>query len=229
MKTTEYQKFEEYAQTQCKGLNLQSLLINPISRLPRYKLLLSEIIKNTEKEHFDYESLKKALSEIEKTTTTINEGIKDYESRTKVFEIQLRLINPENWVKPDRLFIKQGILTKIVSASSTGKDESFEFILFSDMLIYCTKEKKDKLRLKNKLEINDTFIIKNIDENNNKFEINSSQESFVVCANTLTEKNDWINVLTQTVSDFKLFFFFFFFCVLNIYVLLCNNFVQLIL
>ena len=45
----------------CDGKTLQSLLILPIQRLPRYKLCLSEIVKYTEPDHPDLADLKEAL------------------------------------------------------------------------------------------------------------------------------------------------------------------------
>src|SRR5689334_17134532 len=37
----------------CGGLNLASMLIKPIQRIPRYKLLLEELQRNTEPTHPD--------------------------------------------------------------------------------------------------------------------------------------------------------------------------------
>ena len=48
-----------------EGKTLQSLLILPIQRLPRYKLCLSEIVKLTEDDHPDISDLKEALRLVE--------------------------------------------------------------------------------------------------------------------------------------------------------------------
>jgi hypothetical protein len=37
-----------------KGMDLQSILIKPIQRLPKYVLLLKDLLKHTEKSHIDY-------------------------------------------------------------------------------------------------------------------------------------------------------------------------------
>jgi len=58
---------------QCKKLNLESFLIMPVQRLPRYELLLRDLIKITSKKHEDYESLCKGLESVQKVTTVINE------------------------------------------------------------------------------------------------------------------------------------------------------------
>jgi hypothetical protein len=40
-----------------KGMDLQSILIKPIQRLPKYVLLLKDLYKHTEKSHIDYENI----------------------------------------------------------------------------------------------------------------------------------------------------------------------------
>jgi len=41
--------------------NLESLMFEPIQRLPRYKLLFKDLLKKTETDHPDYEGIKAAL------------------------------------------------------------------------------------------------------------------------------------------------------------------------
>ena len=49
-----------------------SLLITPIQRPPRYKLLLTELLKLTPEDHPDREDLQKALLAVEKVRNRIN-------------------------------------------------------------------------------------------------------------------------------------------------------------
>lgn len=48
-----------------KPLSLEHLLIMPIQRIPRYTLLLGELLKSTQPNHPDYEDLKKAIKSLE--------------------------------------------------------------------------------------------------------------------------------------------------------------------
>jgi hypothetical protein len=54
-------------------LNLQSYLILPIQRLPRYKLLLSELLDASDVDHDDFASLSKAKEYIDAQITHLNE------------------------------------------------------------------------------------------------------------------------------------------------------------
>lgn len=45
----------------CKLQTFQSFLLMPVQRIPRYKLLLDDLIHNTPEIHYDYDDLEKAL------------------------------------------------------------------------------------------------------------------------------------------------------------------------
>eukprot|EP01080_Neovahlkampfia_damariscottae_P005677 gene5677-9498_t len=56
----------------CRGQDLLTLLINPIQRIPRYALLLKELLKNTPKDHPEYDTLVSTLDEIKKVAEELN-------------------------------------------------------------------------------------------------------------------------------------------------------------
>ena len=54
------------------GMTLQSLLIMPVQRVPRYILLLRDLFKHTWSEHPDYANLQQAASQMEELTQFLN-------------------------------------------------------------------------------------------------------------------------------------------------------------
>jgi FYVE/RhoGEF/PH domain-containing protein 3 len=56
---------------------LSSLLIQPIQRIPRYEMLLSDLVKHTWDSHPDMESLQKALAVIKANAQFVNAQKKD--------------------------------------------------------------------------------------------------------------------------------------------------------
>lgn len=52
------------AQPLCGG-GLESLLIGPVQRIPRYRLLLDQMLKNTDQEHEDFIALKEAFEKVQ--------------------------------------------------------------------------------------------------------------------------------------------------------------------
>jgi len=51
---------------------LSSLLIQPVQRVPRYEMLLMDMVKNTWETHPDLQSLQKALAAIKEIAKFIN-------------------------------------------------------------------------------------------------------------------------------------------------------------
>jgi RhoGEF domain/PH domain len=70
---------------------LENLLIAPIQRMPRYNLLLQEIIKLTPDEHRDRAPLEQALAHIRAVNEHINEHKKRMENLERVLQIQRKL------------------------------------------------------------------------------------------------------------------------------------------
>ena len=56
-------------------LRLNALLITPVQRIPRYKMLLEDVIKNTPDCHPDKRSLKEALEQIDALAWHINDQV----------------------------------------------------------------------------------------------------------------------------------------------------------
>jgi hypothetical protein len=54
------------------GLSIESLLINPIQRLPRYEILLNQLLRFTPKFHFNHLNVKNLILEIEKFNILID-------------------------------------------------------------------------------------------------------------------------------------------------------------
>eukprot|EP01083_Nonionella_stella_P115268 341565_1 len=199
--------FSKFCDKQCgvffNNLSLEQLLILPIQRMPRYKLLLTEIVKFTPQNHPNLQLLKQALADIAKVNDSINDGIKDFESRIEVQNIENRL--KINLVTPARRYIKQGQLCKIEM-----KDDQmyYLFILFNDCLLYASQSMiGSKLILGKILEFNEKFSVKetstsiNVHGIKNLFEIHSTTESFFVFAGSKKEMDDWIDAINKSCTE----------------------------
>ena len=118
-------------------LKLNSLLITPIQRVPRYKMLLEDVIKKTPDNHVDKVSLKEALKQIEDVAQHIEERLKEHEMAKVMLNIQKSLAgNQPNIIAPGRRLLKQGKLMKVPRAGGTHGQQRY-FVLFSDILMYC--------------------------------------------------------------------------------------------
>ena len=69
------EKFQKYCKEKmsiCNGLDLSSLLIQPIQRIPRYELLIREVLSNTHNSHPDREELESCYDELKTMNSKIN-------------------------------------------------------------------------------------------------------------------------------------------------------------
>ena len=125
------------------GLGLADLLIQPIQRVPRYRLLLEELLKHTPEEHADYTQCVGALDQIKHVATELNEAKRTAELKLNTME-RLRQLNAVDLMEPHRSIVKDGLLDCELPLPGQGFAESAaelsakssHIFLFSDILIH---------------------------------------------------------------------------------------------
>ncbi|KAF9229502.1 hypothetical protein BS17DRAFT_688846 [Gyrodon lividus] len=100
-------------------LNMEGYLLLPVQRIPRYRLLLEELIRSTPPTYsFMDDALDRALAEISSLANNMNEGKREAESRRKLVQWQTRIRGrfPSPLVQPHRRLIMDGplMLTRVV-------------------------------------------------------------------------------------------------------------------
>ncbi|KAJ3564254.1 hypothetical protein NP233_g8417 [Leucocoprinus birnbaumii] len=108
-------------------LNLEGYLLLPVQRIPRYRLLLEELLRNTPPTYeFIEDHLERALAEIASLASNMNEGKREAESRRKLVQWQARIRGkfPSPLVQPHRRLIMDGplLLTRVVRKAVVSFD-----------------------------------------------------------------------------------------------------------
>lgn len=130
---------------QSANQDLQSLLLMPVQRVPRYRLLLESLLKVTDADHGDHEHLKVAIKKISECASYQNDKIAESNSRMKVAQIAARLKMPD-LVQPYRMLIAEGELT----IRSGIKTRPVYVYLFTDVMII---QKQGKLLKRNLVRV----------------------------------------------------------------------------
>lgn len=100
------------------NLNLQAYLLLPIQRIPRYNLLLKDLLRNTDDSDPDYTNLHNAVQQIEYIAVFVNESIRKHEMFVEMISIQKSFIGMKQvLIVPGRSLIKRGPLKKICRRS----------------------------------------------------------------------------------------------------------------
>lgn len=139
---------------------LNSLMIIPIQRVPRYKLLLEQVLLYTSPADTDFRSIKESIKQIENTVLHINSCVEDQEVTQMLINLQNSLVNHSpNIVKPSRKVIKEGLLNKV---TRTGGEIKRYCVLMSDIFMYCKiiKDRTPNTIVENSLECCCIFPLK---------------------------------------------------------------------
>ena len=139
--------------------NLEFYLIMPVQRVPRYNLLLQDLLKNTTDQHPDYMALKEALNETKKRAQEINEHKRVQHLTELTIALQHRIKgtfatplhqpyrNPNTGTGPRILlhsglmevgwYTKRGLKGKKSYLKSVQVGKLFLLVLFNDLLLQC--------------------------------------------------------------------------------------------
>jgi len=123
---------------------LSTLLIQPIQRIPRYEMLLSDLVKNTWENHPDMESLQKALALIKANAQFVNAQKKRFEDSQKLLEIQTKVGMTDLFVPHRGVILDNDLLL-----SKNGKPSvAVKCCLLNDSLLIWEETEKSLFNLR---------------------------------------------------------------------------------
>ncbi len=193
------------AQERSAGCTLSSLLILPVQRIPRYKLLLLELIKNKDPSDPEVADLAKAADEIVKVATHINNSIKRRENSKKLAEIQALFSGNVEIVAPGRRFVLQQELTKVTRG---GAKAERVFFLFNDLLVYGSNDVafSSKIRLRQVMPIDKSFLVSEVkraekDISDHLLYVSSSVKNITLMFAKDSDKQKWKRALTMAMKE----------------------------
>ncbi|CAM9475612.1 unnamed protein product [Ectocarpus sp. 6 AP-2014] len=194
-------------QDACHGLDLKAYLIQPVQRVPRYRLLIIQLLKHTRESHPDWADLNAALETVSSTVTKLNEGARDKERFVRALELQYEF--REDFLKPSSHLVKEGFLLKVCN----GGPRRYKFVLFSHMLVYGTeaslraKLQRDhrKYKVHGRIPLHECLVLDY--GSSDSFAIaRSSGKSFVAMAVSAEEKQAseaWLDAFEESFAGIK--------------------------
>ncbi|XP_062512581.1 FYVE, RhoGEF and PH domain-containing protein 6-like [Corticium candelabrum] len=206
-------KFDGFKRAQecrpeCSGLSLLSLLIMPVQRVPRYKLLLEELLKYTPHDDLDWIKLDAACKKIGEVAIHINEHIRQHENFQEMLRIQRSLSGVPDILVPGRRFIKEGCLKKVCGR----KLKERMCYLFSDLFVYArpnileTVDSASRYHCRGVLELafcsvavqtfDDVLHLPNTEL---LLKIQCKNHSLLLCAGSDGETQSWYNSMSAAI------------------------------
>jgi len=181
----------EYSET-LSGLSVEAFLILPVQRIPRYLLLLQDLLKFTNATHSDFNNLSNALLFIKDFAELINNSKGDADSVTRIKAIQDLILEPPpdfNLATPRRRFICEGCLQY--------KKQKAWLYLFSDAILFTKLERKGK-RYKALITLPTASL--NTDDPN-VIRIISMEGTFKFSGETPKDRDHWVKLIRDTMDS----------------------------
>ncbi|PRP77236.1 hypothetical protein PROFUN_13619, partial [Planoprotostelium fungivorum] len=125
----------------CRSLTLNDLLIMPVQRIPRYELLLKDLMRFTSQEDDDYPDLDNAAREFKDINSFTNTRTQEANTVRRLRNVQhkvRRVSIKEALLQPGRTLVREGFLVY----SSKKRDKMMYGFLFADCLYLSKKTDK---------------------------------------------------------------------------------------
>ncbi|KAM4677911.1 FYVE, RhoGEF and PH domain-containing protein 6 [Discoglossus pictus] len=183
----------------CANLALKHYLLKPVQRIPQYRLLLTDYLKNLAEESSDYSDTQAALTVVIEVANHANDIMKQGDNFQKLMQIQYSLSGHHEIVQPGRVFLKEGTLMKL----SRKVMQPRMFFLFNDALLYTTPVQSGMYKLNNMLSLAGMKVKKPTQEAyQNELNIESVERSFILSASSATERDDWLEAISRAIEDY---------------------------
>ncbi|KAL0481640.1 RacGEF [Acrasis kona] len=123
-----------------RNSDLESFMIVPIQRIPRYQLLLKDLLKTYEESESDFEKVKKTVFDIGNIADYCNEKRREFEQSARMMQI-ISDLKLEDFISPNRRFLHEEVSTNMtVSRNEESKSEKCDVYIFNDAVVIVSFE-----------------------------------------------------------------------------------------
>ncbi|XP_034735556.1 FYVE, RhoGEF and PH domain-containing protein 6-like [Etheostoma cragini] len=183
----------------CANLALKHYLLKPVQRIPQYRMLLTDYLKNLSEDSVDYKDTQAALEIVKEVANHANDIMKQGDNFQKLMQVQCSLNGHHEIVQPGRIFLKEGILKKL----SRKVMQPRMFFLFNDTLLYTTPVQSGQYKFNNMFSLAGMKVSKPSQEAyQNELNIESVERSFILSASSATERDEWLEAISTAISDY---------------------------
>lgn len=189
---------------------INSFLIRPIQRIPRYRLLLKDLLKHTEEDHNDFQALSSAYKQVSDVAEYIEEKASEAERIGKLLDVQSRLLGNETSIAaPSRKYVREGRLAVGFAKDNKVRRERMVF-LFNDLLVDTKPVKKsgvEVFKFKNSyhlVQLLPVVLPDDLKDNRFGFALRADGDTVDVVrffAASTQERDEWVNELNSLRQD----------------------------
>jgi hypothetical protein len=193
------QTLQEFCQG--KTETLESLIVKPVQRIPRYRMLVEELLKQMKKEGLDekdakFRSVKKSVALVSDAADHCNASIHQLERSMELVALYKRFGGQEKKLPPsaERRIIKELVLHKV---SRRGSAKANVFVLFNDFLGYGRGSVGERVSFSRCIPLQFLRVAKMAD---GRVEVRSQSKSFIVQADSPAEAAEWHGTVEAAIA-----------------------------
>eukprot|EP00008_Paramoeba_atlantica_P005152 CAMPEP_0201485574 /NCGR_PEP_ID=MMETSP0151_2-20130828/9662_1 /ASSEMBLY_ACC=CAM_ASM_000257 /TAXON_ID=200890 /ORGANISM="Paramoeba atlantica, Strain 621/1 / CCAP 1560/9" /LENGTH=549 /DNA_ID=CAMNT_0047869763 /DNA_START=69 /DNA_END=1718 /DNA_ORIENTATION=- len=188
-----------------RSLDLDAMLIMPVQRLPRYSLLIDDLVKHTDPNHVDYAPLIDAGKDIQKLTVHVDNQIKFMQNASNDLVKEIPWL--KKYVSVDRTFHchlktvakRRNLGNYFLQQKFPSTEEKVILCLFDDLLVYHFDEDQSS----SPIEVPLNLVWCNAMNKEDKFEIVIPLTAITVCCpEGPMVKLQWVPLLKRTIRNF---------------------------
>ena len=202
-KSKEFQSIlSDAAQKSEEKRDLSSFLIMPVQRLPRYQLLLQNLLRETPETPeaaAERTALVQSLSVMKEVVDELEAKNKDEENRQKVEAIQAKFVGSmdQPLVDGHRRWVMESSIMKI---SRHGVPQQRYMFLFNDIILVA-KRSYNSFRHKNTVDLHGCMVESVVDSGSirHAFQLYSSPKSMTLCCSSAEERDSWVEAILAQI------------------------------
>ena len=197
------------------GLDVRSFLIQPVQRVPRYRMLLEDLLKHTDPEHADEAPLRESLARVCEVAMHINEEKRHLDEVERMRQLVCKFQNgaaiEKELVSYERRVLKEGRLSKL----RRNQSQTREVFLCSDVILYAARPTMPSslqagaftglLTLKGKIWLHDGARIQLVPSTQNAPHafavVARGGKGYTWLAESAEERDEWFAAISKAISD----------------------------
>jgi FYVE/RhoGEF/PH domain-containing protein 5/6 len=182
------------------GAAIDTFMITPIQRPPRYRLLFQELLKSTPPDSDDYQILQRSVDKITEEVGKLDQAINEVREADAVVDLASRLTGFQVFV-PSRRLLFQGEAIKF----SRKRQENRFIALFTDVLVIAEHGLLNTLKV-NKVYKSGEYIITNFKDCPpfvNSVDIRQKVKSFRVNMKNPAQKQDLLDGFDRMIKEMQ--------------------------
>lgn len=195
-----------YAKKEVNRFKIDSFLILPVQRIPRYKLLLVDLLKSTPNDHQEKKEIEKVLEEIIKIAAYVNEGKRKNENSKILLDLARKYRDKygSQLVQAHRQYVKEDFL-ELSNPEKKLFNIEFKAYCFTDILILIPSGKSSK-----KAQVFFLFFAYTDFKSSAGLEIRlesfneAMRRTFMLFFDSEEKKTDWEKILQERIQTEKM-------------------------